>query len=65
MQHDVFGDTLLAGTKSKRGNKYAEVFVTKFGWLHVLPMDKKGDAHEALSLLFKRDVVPPNMNVGS
>ena len=30
--HDVFGDTLLDGTKSKRGNKYAEVFVTKFEW---------------------------------
>ena len=31
LQHDVFGDTLLAGTKSKHGNKYAEVFVTKCG----------------------------------
>ena len=32
LRHDVFGDTLLAVTKSKRGNKYAEVFVIKFGW---------------------------------
>ena len=30
LQHDVFCDTLLAGTKSKRGNKYTEVFVTNF-----------------------------------
>ena len=26
-------------------------------------MDKKGDAHEALSLLFQRDGVPPKMIV--
>ena len=26
-------------------------------------MDKKGDAHEALPLLFQRDGVPPKMNV--
>ena len=50
LRHDVFGDTLLAGTKSKRGNKYAEVFVTKF-------------SHEVLSLLFKRDGVSPKMIV--
>ena len=37
-----FGVTLLAGTKSKRGNKYAEVFVTKFGWSCAFPMAKKG-----------------------
>ena len=63
LQHDVFGDTLLAGTKSKRGNKYAEIFVTKFGWSRAFPMAKKGDAHEALSLLFRRDGVPPKMIV--
>ena len=63
MRDDVFGDTLLARTKSKRGNKYTEVFVTKFGCSRLFPMDKKGDAHEALFLLFKRDVVPPNIIV--
>ena len=61
LRQDVFGDTLLAGTKSKRGNKYAEKFVTKFGWSHAFPMAKKGDAHEALYLLFQRDGVPPKM----
>ena len=30
LRHDVFGDTLLSGTNSKRGNKYAEVFVKKY-----------------------------------
>ena len=42
LQHDVFGDTLLAGTKSKHGNKYGNVFVTKFGWSRAFPMDKRG-----------------------
>ena len=65
LQHDVFGDTLLARTKSKRGNKYAEVFFTKFGWSRVFPMAKYGVAHEALSLLFQRDIVPPKMIVDS
>ena len=61
LRHDVFGDTLLAGTKSKRGNKCAKVFVTKFGWSRAFSMDKKGDAHDALSLLFRWDGVPPKM----
>ena len=52
LQHDVFGDTLLTVTNSKRVNKYAEVFVTKFGWLRTFPVSKKGDSHEALYLLF-------------
>ena len=26
LQHDIFGDTLLAGTKSKCGNKFSEEF---------------------------------------
>ena len=63
VQHDVFGDTLLVGTKSMRGNKYAKVFVAKFGCLHAFPMDKKGYAHEALSLLFQRYGVSPKMIV--
>ena len=32
LQHGFFGDILLAGNKSKCGNKYSEVFVTTFGW---------------------------------
>ena len=43
LRHDVFGDTLLDGTKYKSGNKYAEVFVTKFGWSRAFQMAKKGD----------------------
>ena len=61
LQRDVLGDTFLALTKSKRGNKYVEVFVTNFGWLRAFPMAKNGDAHKALSLLFQRDGVPLKM----
>ena len=57
----IFGDTFLSRTKSKRGNTYAKVFVTKFGWSHVFPMAKKGDANEALSLLFQQDVETTKM----
>ena len=63
LRHDVFGDTLFARTKSKRDNKYAKVFVIKFGWSRAFPMDKEGDAHDALSLLFQRDGVPPKIIV--
>ena len=63
LQHDVFGDTLLAGTKYKCVNKYDEVFVTKFGWLRAFPMTKKGDVHEDLSLLFQQDGVTTKMIV--
>ena len=55
----MFGDTLIAGTTSLQGNKYAEVFATSFGWSRAFPMQHKSDAHEALSLLFQRDGVPP------
>ena len=59
LPHPVFGDTLIAGTTSLQGNKYAEVFATSFGWSRAFPMQHKSDAHEALSLLFQRDGVPP------
>ena len=61
LQHNVFSDNMLAGTKSKRGKNYAKVFVTKFVWSRAFPMAKKGDAHEDLSLLFQRDGVLPKM----
>jgi hypothetical protein len=52
-----------AGTKSKWQNKYAEVFATSFGWSRAFPMKLKSDAHEAVSLLFKRNGVPTPMIV--
>ena len=56
---DMYTDTLFAGTKSKRGNKCAQVFGTNFGWSRAYGMKSKGDAHEPLSEIF-RDVGVPN-----
>ena len=61
LPHTLFTDTLIAGTVSTRGNKYAQIYASNFGWARAFPMAKKGDAHETLSLLFKRDGVPPEM----
>ena len=61
LPHDIFTDTMIAGTVSKRGNKNAQVYTTSYGWCRAFPMTKKSDAHETLSLLFKRDGVPPTM----
>ena len=58
LPHQVFADTLISGTTSRRGNKYAQVLTTSFGWTGVYPMSQKGLAHEGLSLLFQRDDVP-------
>jgi hypothetical protein len=61
MPHPCFTDTLVTGTPSKQGDKYAQAYCTSFGWTHVHPMQCKGEAHETLSLLFHRDGVPPVM----
>ena len=63
LQHDFFGENLVARTKSRCGNKYTEVLFTNFGWSSAFPMDKKGDAHEDLSMLFQWDGVPTKMIV--
>ena len=55
---DIYADTLVSKHKSKCGNLYAQVFATKFGWCRVFLMQRKSDAHHALSLLFTRDGVP-------
>ena len=57
--YDVFTDTIIAGTISKCGNKYSQVFGMSFGWNRSYPMATKVQAHEDLSFLFKRDGVPP------
>jgi hypothetical protein len=61
MPHPVFGNTMFAGTESKNGNKYCQVFATNFGWARAPPLKQKGEAHEALWLMFKHDRVPPEM----
>ena len=48
-------ETPLSGKTSVRSwfrqNRYAQVFVTAFGWCRVYPMKKKRDAHHGLSLM--------------
>jgi len=52
---------MFASTVSRRGNKCAQIFGTDFGWARAYPMRRKGEAHEALSLMFQREGVPPRM----
>ena len=59
--HKMFCDTLIAGTSSRRGNKYAQVFATNFGWCHIYPLQLKSQAYKALSIVFKQEGVPPDM----
>jgi hypothetical protein len=61
MPHPVFGDTKFAGTESKNGNKCCQVFATNFDWARTHPLKQKGEAHEALLLMFKCNGVPPKM----
>ena len=61
MPHPVFTDTLSAGTTSKDGNKCAQVYGTSFGWARLMAMKTKGQAHETVAPMFKRDGVPPNI----
>jgi len=51
--HSMFTDTLLAGTVSQRGHKFAQVFATSYGWSRAIPMTRKSDAPFALDRLYK------------
>ena len=59
----MFTDTLLAGTASQRGQKFAQVFATSYGWSRNTPITKKSDAPFALDRLFRHEGVPPEMIV--
>jgi hypothetical protein len=61
LPHPCFTDTLISGTISRCGHKYAQVYSTLFGWSWVHPLKRKGNAHETLSLLFHWDGVPSAM----
>ena len=61
VSHPLFGDTMSAGTKSKNGNKCCQVFTTNVGWAHDHPLMQKGEVHEALLLVFKRNGILPEM----
>ena len=55
---DMFTDTMISKTLSRRGNKCAQIFATADGWTRAYPMERKSQAHEALSLLHQREGVP-------
>ena len=62
MPCDLYGDTMFClKIPSVRGYTMAQIFATDFGWSRCYPMKRKGEAHEALSLLFAREGVPPKL----
>ena len=61
LPHDLFTDTKIAGIKSARQRKYAQVFATDYGWTRAYTIKHEREAHEALSTLFKKEGVPPHM----
>jgi hypothetical protein len=46
-----FADTMFSNSKSRQGNKEAQVCCNANIWTRAFPMAKEKDAHEALSLL--------------
>jgi hypothetical protein len=53
-----FTDTMFSNSKSRQGNKAAQLCCTANGWTRAFPMAKEKDAHGTLSLLFHRGGVP-------
>ena len=60
--HEMFTDTLEVNAISWfHQNRYAQVFVTHFGWSRVFPMKQKAGTHEELSLMAQHDGIPPRI----
>ena len=59
LPHSMFTDTLLAGTASQSGHKFAQVFATSYCWYHTIPMTNKSDSPLTLDRLFRYEGVPP------
>ena len=45
---DFASDTFMSNVTSTRGNKYVQLFVNRGGYVQAYPMERKGQAHEAL-----------------
>ncbi len=65
LHQTIFTDTMFASTQYRRSNKYAQIFSSDFGWLHAYPIKLKGEEHDAPSLIFQREGVPPLMIMNS
>ena len=63
LPYDLFTDTLLATTKSARGNKYGQAFASSIGWCRFYPTARKGQATDTLDVLFKTEGVPNRMTM--
>ena len=61
MPHNLFSDTMFAGTVLSCKNMGAQVFCTSYGWCRPYPMKSKGEANGALSKVFKQVGVPTNL----
>ena len=59
--HTVFTDTLKSTVKSKRQNRYAQMYSTDFGYTRAYPIRKEAEAHHTLSKFFKDIGVPDTM----
>ena len=57
----MFTDTLLAGTASQRGHKFAQVFATSYGWSRTITMTNKSDAPFSLVRVIRYEGVPPEI----
>ena len=55
---EVYTDTVFGKCMSLRGNKCAQVFVTPFHYVRVLPLQSKKDAHFALDDFFHKVGIP-------
>ena len=54
----MFTDTLESLVRSKRSNKYGQVYCTHFGWNHAYGIPTKGTAYETLYNLINQDGCP-------
>ena len=61
LPHPIVTDTLLSGTASQHGHKFAQVFATSYGCSRNIPMTKKRDAPFALGRLFRHEGAPPEI----
>jgi hypothetical protein len=53
----MFTYTMYSTIPSRQQNKTDQMCCTGFGFVRAFPMKRESEAHEALSLLFHRDVM--------
>jgi hypothetical protein len=57
----MFTEKMFSTILSRQQNKAAQIFCTDFGFVRAFTMKKESEAHESLSLLFRRNGVPNGM----